>query len=372
MTSSETLIPTSSFKFSQNLTFDLHDIIGILLNERLLSEPRFGRANLFEISDGAWPASCIPLEYQSTFMGRPSPKVGYFVRSLSQEITDPALIVRPDNFLHEDMRTMRELDTEEVESIFWRVRNHDSSFFLHHALQLVLDYLPASTALRMRTPGGLVMTCAPQSFAVAEMGVLPRRTTYINHIQPRRTKNGPIQVQLDQYTFGERHLHVPWVYLIFGKDEDLVPDRGNGKCIAVDVNSLTLGLRGLGGEPFVMERRNVYHDVPKMLPRVVDEDLELIQSARIFATSEKKAKPAVELAIRVLARLEKITRGEKFCAYCGETAPKAQCSRCRGKSRYCGSSCQRKAWSYHKLWCKIDAAATELITKPDTDAEMRS
>ncbi|KAL5524453.1 hypothetical protein ACEPAF_9593 [Sanghuangporus sanghuang] len=373
----ENLIEPDSFTFPENISLDLHDIIGILLRERLLSDTRFGCAKLLEVSDGAWPASSLPLEQQRAFIDFEAPKVGYFLKLLGEKPgqRDEDSVVEPHIFLHEDLRTQRELDVEEVESIFWAVKNHDSGFLLHHALQLVLDYLPKSATLRIRTSDGYSFTCAPQSFMVAEMDVLPKKTIFINATHPRTVVNNgkKREIHMDQYVFGEHFFAEPWVCLVFLPDEKELgqkPNRDDDKCVMLDINLPVLGARGPGGEPFALERRNVYHN--ELLPRAgTEEDLDLTQSPRIHATNREKAQPAIDLAKRILGRLERFARKEEFyCSYCGKAAPKVQCSRCHGKSRYCGAACQKKAWPYHKTWCKTDAAAPQEAEK-DTDVEMK-
>lgn len=367
----EELIEPGLFVFPENITLDLHDIIGILLRERLLSDRRFGRAKLFEVSDGAWPASCLPLEQQQAFTDREAPKVGYFLKLVGESGEDDA-VVEPHNFLHEALRTSRELDVEEVENIFWTVKNHDSGFLLHHVLQLVLDYLPKSATLRIRTPDGYSFTCTPQSFIVAEMDVLAPKVIFISATHPRNGNKNK-EIHIDQYTFGDHWIPEPWVYLVFASDEkDLnqKPNREDEKSVILDINVLALGARGSGGEPFALERRNAYHN-KLLLKAKTREDIELRQSPRIHSINREKAEPAVDLAKRVLARLEKFARNQEFyCSYCGKATPKSQCSRCRGKSRYCSAACQKKAWPYHKVWCKIDAAAPQ-ETKKDEDVEMK-
>ncbi|KAL5501702.1 hypothetical protein ACEPAH_8962 [Sanghuangporus vaninii] len=314
----ENLIEPDSFTFPENILLDLHDIIGILLRERLLSDTRFGRAKLLEVSDGAWPASSLPIEQQRAFIDCEAPKVGYFLKLLGEKPGgDEDSVVEPHIFLHEGLRTQRELDVEEVESIFWAVKNHDSGFLLHHALQLVLDYLPKSATLRIRTSDGYSFTSTPQSFMVAEMDVLPKKTIFINATHPRTVVNNgkKREIHMDQYVFGEHFFAEPWVCLVFPPEEKELsqkkPNRDDDKCVVLDINLPVLGARGPGGEPFALERRNVYHN--KLLPRAgTEEDLDLTQSPRIHATSREKAQPAVDLAKRILGRLERFARKEEF------------------------------------------------------------
>ncbi|EJC97885.1 uncharacterized protein FOMMEDRAFT_32123 [Fomitiporia mediterranea MF3/22] len=372
--STEDLIPPNSFSFPENIKLDLHDLVVILLRERLLSDTRFPHARLLETCDGSHPPSHVPQNSQESFRLRDTPKVGYFLLNNSNGKDGAAEgeggpNAEPSTFLHEKAKPYTDLEEDEVETAFWRVKNHDSGYMLHHALQLVLDSLPKSTKLRIRTPDGFEFSCSAQSFAVAEMDILPKELVYINNMERLEHEEKHIEMAMDQYVFAEKHVSEPWVYLVFGKTNDLPTKRRNTQCVALDINASVLGLRGSAGEPFVMERRKTYHE--QLLPRVAEEDLELNQSQRIYAINLEDSGPAAELAKRILSRLERITRGEeRYCSYCGKTAPKSQCSKCRGKSQYCGSLCQRKAWSYHKRWCKIDAAAADL-PKLENDVEMK-
>ncbi|KAH8114376.1 hypothetical protein DFH11DRAFT_1593999 [Phellopilus nigrolimitatus] len=338
-------IDPKSYTFVENLTLDLHDLASIVLRERLLTEPRFKHSRLFEVCDGSWPASCLPVSIQAEWMDRSAPKVGYFLQG-SEKLADSP--IEPNNFLHPNIKCSRELDSQDVETIYWRIKHHDSGYTVCHSLQLVLDTLPESTLLRVRTSQGHALTCKARSFVVAEMEVIPKQTTYICDFRPRPDL-GPYKVDLAQFTTGDHEETTPWVYLAFGETEVATGDIGTDGRIAVDLVAPILGMRGLGGEPFAMERLGTYHN--KILASVADEDIDYTLSGRINP-SEEEAGPSKELAMRVLARLERITRGEEtYCSYCGKEAPKAQCSRCRGKAK------ARKAWTYHKMWCKIDGAS---------------
>ncbi|THH06192.1 hypothetical protein EW145_g4253 [Phellinidium pouzarii] len=360
-------IDPNSYTFAENLTFDLHDIVNILLRERLLSEPRFKHSQLLEVCDGSWPVSTVPLKVQEMWSSLGSPKVGYFLTE-DAGVSDADPPVEPHNFLRPNVISARELDTEEVETMYWRIKHHDSGFILCSALQLVLDTLPQSTSLRVRTSQGFAMTCGAQSFVVAEMQVFPKETTYICNFKPRPDIE-PTKVEMLQYLTGEKLESIPWIYLVFGEPTLETPNFIADKRVAVDLVSPMLGMRGPGGETFVMESMNTYHH--KILPRYATADLDHVISYRINPQVKQQAIQPMEIAMRVLSRLEKIARGEEaYCGYCGKTAPKAQCSRCRKKTKYCAAACQKKAWKYHKTWCKIDAASEHENDMKDTDVAM--
>lgn len=279
--------------------------------------------------------------------------------------------IEPSDFLDEDFRCSRELDSEVVETIFWRVHTHNRNFLLHHALQIVLDTLPPKqTTLRIRTSSGDVLSTSPRSFIITEMDVTPLSLLYIANFERRPDskvfKN--VAVTINQYTHGEQGigLSYPWISLTFvpsskrpspdePPDADEIASENSPDNISLDLCLPGLNnVRGLGHEIFALEKSSIYHN--KLLPKGCDADILPIHSSRIDALSPERAQPAHELAGRVLTRLEKIlTTGQRYCAYCGKEDPKTQCSRCKGKNIYCGQTCQKKAWPYHKVWCKVDA-----------------
>jgi len=162
---------------------------------------------------------------------------------------------------------------------------------------------------------------------------------------------------------------MPWVYLLFGDTDVASTDATKDGRVMLDLVSPLLGMRGLGGEPFSMERLIDYHE--KVLPTGGEEVINhndwrsiehngFILSGRIKNDSKPEANAIVQdLAERVLRRLSRITKGEEtYCAYCGKHDPNVRCSKCK-KAMYCGRACQASAWKFHRTWCDADARATD-------------
>jgi len=158
---------------------------------------------------------------------------------------------------------------------------------------------------------------------------------------------------MTQYLTGADGGDLPWVYLIFGDEDVAKEDLDEDGRVMLDLVAPMLGMRGLGGEIFAMERLEDYHS--EVLPRGALEGEPVDLSGRIRTRGPEAGEAAEKWSTRVLSRLERITKGEeRFCAYCGKDGPTSQCSRC-GKARYCNPTCQSNAWKYHKTWCKVDA-----------------
>ena len=333
-------------------TIDLHDLLTILLRERLLTEPRFVHSQLLEINDGSTPRKSVPahiplpaLDNLPTYL----PHVAYF---LSDEDNQQQAPIEPKTFVHDDLK--RESPTipyPDLELLFWRIRHHDSGFLLAHALQLVLDALPASTTLRIRTSRGHTLLTSAHDFTIAEAPVTPSSITYICKLF-KAPGMSSTQFGMAQYLTGAEG-DIPWVYVLFGGSVAASRDPSQDGRVAVDLISPLIGLRGLGGEIFVMETLSTVVD--KVLPNPWYPD-ELVLSGRIAPSPSRmqQANEATALSERVRERLEAIQNGgELFCAYCGKSAPSSQCSACQ-KVKYCNAECQSMGWKYHKRWCKED------------------
>lgn len=354
------LIRPETYLFAENLTLDLHDLAAILLRERILSEPCFKHSQLYEICNGNKKASCLRRGAQALWTSLPGPKVGYFLKQPT-EVGDDEPPAEPQTFLHKDFKSKDNLSERDLETIFWRVKHHDSGFVLAHALQLVLDALPASTMLRVRTSQGHSIECKARSNAVAEMTVLPTETSYICNIR-MCPDLGPYKADIDEHYTGDGSGSLPWLYLIFGEESDATGDFVTDKRVALDLVAPMLGMRGLGDEVFIMERIGSYHQ--DVLPQAARDAGDYVISGRIFMADMEKASASVEISRCVLGRLELIVRGEAtFCAYCGRDGVKPRCSGCLGKTKYCDISCQKRAWKYHKAWCKADIASKQAHKK---------
>jgi hypothetical protein len=342
------------------VTIDLHDLAAILLFEYSLLEDRFKHARLREINDRSKPRSALPSHIvlpELDSLPYATPVNAYFLDETSDE---NAPLIELQSFMHPEFTnntsTPGPLSDAELEMIYWRCKHHDRGYTLAHAMQLVLDNLPSPAKVRMRTSQGHNITIPATAFVIAEVPILSHSTTYICKIT-NMPHLGPTNVNLAQYLTGSDG-SFQWVYIVFGNEEVGNIDLDKDGRVALDLVAPMLGMRGLGGEIFAMERLEDYHS--KLLPFAADECGELVLSSRIVPGSSGRQvedSRAIELSKRVLTRLGKVMHGEDgHCSYCGKRSSQSQCSGCR-KVKYCDKGCQSKAWKYHKRWCKIDAQA---------------
>ena len=334
-------------------TVDLHDLATILLRERLLSEPRFKHSHLREINDGSVPRTLLPDVSLPVLDDLPKnvPHLAFFLIENDSEI--PKI---PESTGVTRTGGNYDVSELELEMYFWAIRHHNSGYALVHAMQLVLDALPTTTKLRIRTSRGHVLTVPVSSFSIVELPIMALTNTYICNMKPREKpdsgseSDGHTSFILAQHTTGGSG-SFPWVYMLFKGDANA---EQQGLQVVLDLVSPMLFFRGLGGEIFSMERMEEYHT--KLLSQGALEGRPFNDSYRIaFRPNEvQEDNEAVQLSKRVLTRLSKITEGETFCAYCGKEMAKSLCTVCR-KTMYCDKKCQTKGWKYHKTWCKVDA-----------------
>lgn len=358
------------YTFQGQFTFDLHDLAAIILRERQLSDERFNRARLFEICEGETATACLPVPAQSTWLSIKEPnKTAYCLGIQAFDARDPPL--ERSEFFDPVMRMppgRAPLTEKEKEMVYWRIRHHDSGYILCEALRHVLDALPKDrTKLRIRTSQGHAITSSPTAFHVAEVALLPKHCT-LTCITQLRPDLGVDKISVEQHIFGGDLQPMPWVYLVFGDTSVANTDTTKDGRIMLDLVSPLVGMRGLGGELFSMERLIDFHG--RVLPTGGEEIINhndprsaandgFILSGRIQNFAKPEVIPIVqELAERVLRRLSRIAHGEEaYCSYCGKKDAMVWCSRCKNP-RYCGSACQTSAWKYHKKWCSTDAAPT--------------
>lgn len=347
-------------------TLDLHDLATILLRERLLTEPSFKHCRLREINDRSKPRTSLPPHVRLPELDnlpQNTQVTAYFLADEADEdVRAPP--VESSTFKLPDFTSSLPgpLTESQLQTAFWRIKNHDGGYVMAHAMQLILDNLPVDTKLRIRTSQGHSILTDPKAFSIVEEPIVPRLVTYICKVikQPHL---GPTKVQMDQFLTGANG-PFPWCYLLFGGDDVARSDPESDGRVALDLVAPIIGMRGLGGEVFAMERMQDYQE--KLLPQFTTERGRLIISERIIPGSSGRTvndEDAVALSKRVLARLKRV---DTFCAYCGkskedfpEGTSMAQCSACK-KTRFCDRSCQTQGWKYHKKYCKIDASANSV------------
>ncbi|TDL17260.1 hypothetical protein BD410DRAFT_776398 [Rickenella mellea] len=332
-------------------TIDLHDLATVLLRERLLTEPRFKNCRLREVNDGSRPLDCLPPHLHLQAMeAMPIPRAAYFLLDDSETeeietgqtstVTD---VIEPSTFKHPNFTSTSTspLSDTELETIFWQCKDHDSGYVLAHSMQIVLDSFPESTKLCVQTSRGLSIVCGAHEFWIVESPIKLHQPSFIC-----KSTTGT-QPQLGPAIVGYVLDELPLVCLIFGGEEAAEYSTDIYGRVMLDLAAPMLGMRGLGGEIFAMERlRDYQHEI---LSRVAYEYDELRHSGRIRSPPDsQKLEEANQLANRVRARLEKIMEGtETFCGYCGKVNPAMRCFRCK-QTQYCTDACQNNAWKYHK------------------------
>ncbi|KLO16743.1 hypothetical protein SCHPADRAFT_198499 [Schizopora paradoxa] len=316
------------YSFQGHFTFDLHDLAAIVLRERQLSDRRFNRARLLEICEGETATAKLPVTAQPIWTSfKQSNKTGFCLGVEMNDAGEPPLEMT--EFFDPEMRLppgRAPLTSREKEMIYWRIRHHDSGYVLCEVLQQVLDSLPKDrTKLRIRTSQGHTLTeLSPDAFHIAEVAMVPKFCTLTCVIQPRL--EGYIDIK--EHVFGGDLQPIPWVYLLFGDSSVADEDPAKDGRVMFDLVSPLLGMQGLGGELFSMERLADYHD--RVLPTGGQEVINYndprsaahegyILSGRIQHVSSPELIPIIQdLATRVLKRLSRIAEGEEsYCSYCG-------------------------------------------------------
>lgn len=352
-------IDPEDFIFAENIVLDLHDLVGILLYEYQQSKTRFRHSKLLAVGD----SSTLPIrpfhELPMWLSIKSRSKVGYFIGDPQETPPKGTPPVGPEDFLHPTFRSLKALDEEEAESIYWRIKLTSAQADLVYAMQSILDTLPASTILRIRTSQGVSSKCPANAFEIFKPILCPKKGMYIGLVKPSIIDSWTIprwrttikHHYLHDYHAGDERSKLDWMILAFpieNSEED---------AIILDLTSLVFGSRGLGGEIFSLEAGDTY--INKVLDGVakVKEDSDLDFSSRIgrrvpddpSIEGLKELGQEISLTKRVLERLERICLGkEVFCSYCGKPRVSYRCSMC-ASSTYCGVTCQKKAWKYHKV-----------------------
>lgn len=363
------------FYFPEDTVLDLHDLVGILLHEYQQTEIRFRHSKLLEVADGTKFPSCLPTKELKPWAEMGGRKVGYFLLDPQEIPPRNTPLVEPNEFLHPSFVSPRLLDTEDVETIYWRVRLAlaNNTGGLLYALQCILRAFTASVTLRVRTSQGHSLICPAHAFKIKGSVIIYKEGLHIGHIKsyiddswlkPHR------RIDVKHYQYNELHLDDEWLYMVFESEGS----RENN--VVLDLASLVIGSRGLGGEIFTLEKEETYQE--KVLPKVVeicdDSDEEDHTYDRIDpppAMDDSLIAQDTLVINRVLRRLNRICQGvEVFCAYCGRPQAPSRCSKC-AVARYCGKACQKKAWKFHKVWCKVDAVKdVNVPSASKSDVEM--
>ena len=331
--------------FPDNLQVDVHDLAAIILDCHYHLETTFAGYQLVEVNRGTTPLQSLP---ECVL-----PREWHIVRHdrlsyiLKKEPNAPSPITL-ETFAHPNgVKTPsgEPLTRKELEDIFRRCKCYNSGSVLVYIAQQVLSALPASTQLVARTSQGHTLTFAPHQTAVAEILVEPRSACL--HIQyADRPDLGPTKIDMQQQLSGfDGGINWPWLLLGAGTSPDLDTDTR----VALDLGVAQLGARGLGGEPFALERSGDHYD-RVLIPRARDLGAEMRMSTLQCLSPADICAYGEAVKALVLERLAKVVAGDDhFCRYCGKEGVDLRCSQCK-KAYFC-AECQSLGWKYHKRWC---------------------
>ena len=332
--------------FPENITIDVHDLATVLLRERQLTEPLFKNARLVEVIDGPNQPNIFPLEdYCPTWGELPEHR-----RTAFNVLHESEDFVELTDFKHPQCICPRDISEKELETIYWCAKLYNSGYLLANVLRNIISDLPLTTKLRIRTSQGYEMICGKTDCVFNETAVLPDKIRFIGDFIPSPSNT---QFKVGVHIICQKFYALPWAFAVFGTRTD----NATNECVVLDLVTPLLGGRGLGGEVFSMERMEDYHG------KILDKCCKSSKSSEIdpYIFLGVSPEETIQLKRRVIERLERIISGnESFCAYCGKSNAHSVCTACKGP-KYCGKICQKKAWKYHKVWCKVDANARKEV-----------
>lgn len=328
------MVASDAPTFPPDLIVDVHDLAAIILDCHAQLESTFARTQLVEINRGATALQTVPEAMLGAEWLETPKKVAYILQD--QGCDAPRVTL--DTFAHpQGVKTPSDqpLSRKDLEDVYWRCKCFDSGYVLTYVAQQVIDALPSTTTLCVKTSQGYTVTCAPSETTVAEVAVVVREPC--------------IHVILDK----EQHLSgfngpLPWVWLFIGKPSSTDPDIDTRA--ALDLAVAQIGGRGRGGELFALERGVHYYDAV-LNKYAVDLGGDMKLSAKIVLSPPGIRAHGDAVKAMVLQRLAKIASGnDQFCRYCGRDEVTLHCSRCK-KAYFC-KECVNQGWKYHKRWCQ--------------------
>lgn len=324
--------------FPESTTVDLHDLAVILMYERMRHESKFSHFRLKLYHEGPLadlsPDDPLPLEEwdDPPHKGRPR-KLYSLIRDDTRRdgdivMKDGSSGVTPHSFLSTESLQLppgmtTPLTYKQRELMYWRCKNYDSGYALTYAMQTVLDTLPDSTKLSVRTKNKRqnITITPPNKFGIMELEIRAHELAQID----RLTKlPGTTRAAIQTNVTGADGGFMPWVYIFLGEPTSADPD--NDTRVALDLACTMLGARGPSGEVFALARGKEY--LENTLASVADDmGGELKYSGRLAFTREDQAE-VLFLAKSVLDRIRRIvTADEPFCAHCGSPASVSRCSK---------------------------------------------
>jgi len=217
---------------------------------------------------------------------------------------------------------------------------------LVYAMQQVLDSLPRSTKIAVRTKNRAHNIIFPPSeFSIMEMDI---RAHELTHIVCMSAILGTSKAVKRQHITGGDGGFMPWMSLFLGKPTSADPDKDAR--VVLDLACTMLGGRGPAGEIFALQRGKEYLD--ETLAKVADD---LGGEMKLSGRTVHRRNDREELGRLAAAVVERIRRvvvdGVPFCAHCGSPDATMRCSRCK-KVHFCSKEHQVGGWSFHKIYCE--------------------
>jgi len=319
-------------------SLDLHDIALLLNYERASTEPRFRNVKLTEIAVGNDDAPFSTLQdfkapgwnHGTHFKGM------LFVRDGPADEDAPA--DTPFNMLPSPVpKSLQNLKSDELETIYWQARGHDACYKSIALLQFFMDQYSKSQQLRIRTTAGKEFVSVPSQCVIMEWQLSsPQVSTLaavreLPHTVPTSYVSG----------YGEVLLHA-----VFGMAEI----GGENVSAILDLSSMQFGELGRGlksKDMFALESLDQFYDRLEKISRGWGETK---TSFRLGPTPQDIW--LKEVAKRVKSRWE--NRSEiPWCGHCGAPLRQAnpkKCSLCK-EVFYCNDQHGKMAYPFHKKFC---------------------
>lgn len=317
---------SNSNLFPDHMTIDLHDLAAIFMYERMRNESLFSHFRLKQYHEG--PLATLPDKRAVGDVTIPDswdlePEEGrarkYFeLRRDTNPATgdivlpDGSTVVTPDsfdpsgNFNHPRMENP--IPYKERELMYWRCKNFDNGYGLVYAMQQVLDTLPDSTKLAIRTKNKAhnITISPPSKFNIMEMGIRAHELTHIVRV----TRGKAVT---NQHIIGGDGGFMPWVYILLGESPSANLEKDTR--IVLDLACTMLGGRGPAGELFALQRKKEY--LNKTLAQMADDIGDEMLSVRTFHRKDDRGE-LNSLAAAVVERVRQVVvEGVHFCAHCG-------------------------------------------------------
>ncbi|KAF8312205.1 hypothetical protein DL93DRAFT_2098346 [Clavulina sp. PMI_390] len=342
---------------------DLHDLAVLFMYERMIREQKFGCVRLTMYKEGplediepySWDVKpgenrkrhYIEVETDSSQEERAGDIPASFNPTLAGPVVTPESFEAPNVKLPPRMASP--IPYRERETMFWRLKNFDSGYALTYAMQTILDTLPTSATLVIRTKKKAhnIEISPPSTFAMME---LPVRAHELTHLLIHTSMGGTRKLIREHITRGDGG-YMPWIYMLLGEARSV--DLASDTRVVLDLGCSLLGGRGPCGELFALQRSKEYMD--NTLASFADDiGGELKLSGRLVFSRDDHQEYR-QLAEATLAWMyDIIVNRASFCGHCGRPNASQRCSKCK-VSHFCSAEHQRAAWAFHKIYCNEPA-----------------